>query len=71
MPQKTIQSVLDFCDLDVTPQVLAALSGIRPATKEHPDASCLSQETLDVLVFLADKYGYQETEGTFAVNVYS
>jgi hypothetical protein len=70
MPQKTIQSVLDFCDLDVTPQVLAALSGVTTKTKEHHEiSSCKSQEILDTLISLAHRHGYQDTEGTFAINM--
>jgi hypothetical protein len=46
----------------MSPQVLAALSGVRNKTNGQYDASCLPQETFDILISLAQRYGYQETE---------
>ncbi len=68
-PQETTQSILSFCDLDMTPEVLTALSGVRTQAKEQHDVCCLSPEILDALLSLAYKYGYQDTGGTFAVNM--
>ena len=68
-PQETVQSVLNFCNLDMTPQILAALSGVKNKTKDHHDLSYPSQETLDSLISLAQKYDYQVTERIFATNV--
>jgi hypothetical protein len=70
MPQETIQSVLDVCHLDMAPQVLAALSGIRSVKKKNHNTDYgRSQEILEVLHSLADEYGYQDTEKLFATNV--
>ena len=70
MPQQTIQSVLDFCDLDMAPQVLAALSGVRNEEKQQRNTSDhKSPEILDVLNSLAYEYGYLNTEKLFAINV--
>lgn len=62
MPQETTQSILSFCDLDMTPEILTALSGIRNEKKNHLDISRLSQEIQEVLNSLSYEYGYQDTE---------
>jgi hypothetical protein len=68
-PHETIQSVLDFCHLDMAPQVLTALSGVRNEKKKQIDKSCLSPEVLDILNSLAYEYGYEGIEKNFVINV--
>ncbi len=64
-PQATIQSVLDFCHLDMAPQVLAGLSGVRNITNDDRGAGYISsQETSEVLTSLAQKYSYSAPQNS-------
>jgi hypothetical protein len=58
-PKETVQSVLDFCGLDMTTRVLAAVAGVKKETGDQPGTGhYTSEETSEVLISLAGRYGY-------------